>query len=430
MSSDPHDAPSCVAIVSAEVAPWFSSGRLGESTQTLPKRLARHQIRSFTVAPFLQCHGEYAAEFETVCEEVSINFAGERQVFSILRALNPEDDTQVFFIRAPEFLEAGDDPYGQDRGDSGLGNLRWLFFAVAFRPALRALELSPGLLFLQDWPTALIAVLDRTDHHFDDDAHACAVIFSVHDPRQQGWHNPTDWREAKLREDLLADDLLYEGEDLNLLKGGLLFSDLVLFGPDTSLKSLFSPQSEYGLSSMYESRSEHLRAIPGSSGTPQDKIALKDAIDLALRLRSQRSREDLLLRRLDLEPSEAFLAPQRGVPEYYPIDALFLRVVDPRRLAVFWEVQGEAGRQVLDSLSADEVYGSRWELRLEALESGSRWTVTVRGLTKNWFVEVDPGRQYRAELWMSYGSSDDERALRMATSNLVSTPPDLIARSS
>ncbi|MEZ6195747.1 MAG: glycosyltransferase [Planctomycetota bacterium] len=144
------------------------------------------------------------------------------------------------------------------------------------------------------------------------------------------------------------------------------------------------------------------------------------AYDRALEARRAGAR-DAVLDDLQLEPREPFLAPQRAIPTHYRRDLLRLMVVDPRRIHVYWEVQGEAGRAALEALTDEERWESRWELRCEELTSGARWTVAVEGIAKNWFLEVEADRRYRAELWMTAGGRDP---VRFAGSGIVVTPPE------
>jgi starch synthase len=135
-----------------------------------------------------------------------------------------------------------------------------------------------------------------------------------------------------------------------------------------------------------------------------------------------RGEREAFLDGLPLEPREPFLAPQRRIPEHYPVDRLMLLPVDPRRVAAFWEVQGEAGRRILDALDEETLWCSRWELRLEECGEGHRWTLPVEGYARNWFFAVEPDRDYRAELWMLTGESDETL---MARSGRIAVPPEI-----
>ncbi|MCA9319939.1 MAG: DUF4912 domain-containing protein, partial [Planctomycetes bacterium] len=142
----------------------------------------------------------------------------------------------------------------------------------------------------------------------------------------------------------------------------------------------------------------------------------------AVAARGRRDRESELLSHLRVEPGAPPLPSHRRIPESFQRDILFLGVQGPRRLWVHWEVQGEHGRAVLNAMTHEQRYQSRWELRMFELDGGHEWSLEVEGLAKNWFIDVEADRSYRAELWMS---SEGVAPTHMLSSRTVEAPPEI-----
>ncbi len=628
-----NERPRRVLFVTAELAPWSKVGGLGEVAAGLSRALVELDVDVRLLTPCYRGMRDEVGARVKIAEHIPLRFGGANRPFALSQTTLPESDVPVMLLEAPDFFELEADIYGKARGETGLGDLRWLYFAAALRAAVKESGFAPDVIHVNDWHTALAPALWRSEHYFDPEAARTAFVLTIHNAAFQGRMNTADYHRSGLRQDLLNDWHLLQDGELNLLKGGAVFSERVTTVSRRYAEEIRESDLGSGLEHVFEARAEELSGIPngldGAEWNPQtdphipahfsrddlagkwvcrkallEEFGLDDSrkpvlgmvarlswqkgIDLvvdalprlldrrrdlavvvlgkgdadleetlrevaqkypdqiglridfdprlahlveagsdiflmpsryepcglnqmisqrygtvpivrktggladtvvaydgknldeatglafdeptseafhdvarqalvlfrrgkswrrlirnamaldwgwqpsaheylkvyeeAFAMRSRRDREDELLRHIRLEPDGVALSPHRPIPVYYEKDVLRLLVKDPRTIWTYWEVQGEHGRRVLDTLSSEQKHESRWEIRLEDAESGALRKIAVEGMAKNWFIEVEPRRRYRVELWMS---APGVAPILMGRSGEVETPPEI-----
>ncbi len=596
----------------------------------LPRALAKEGVTIDVITPL---HRVVRPLLPPIDREISFSyhFGDRRREARLLRGKGSAKEPSLYFLEAPELFETEDDIYGTEAGPEGLGDLRYVGFSAALRPAARALGGGFDVLHLNDWHTALAAPLFLTDGSADPSVKDTAVVLTVHNAAFRGLMDPHAWPRTGLRDDILNGWHLLQDDQVDLLKGGVVFADMVSTVSPTYAREVKSAGGG-ALSPIFEARRDEFlgivngideedwnpatdRALPHAfdtqdptprrlnrpalleelglshairpllgfvgrlteqkgvdvlaaslprllrrknvgvvvlghgggagaealrevAGTHPDRVAFREefnpplarrifgsvdfllvpsrfepcglvqmiahrygavpiahavgglvdtilphgrrnatradgflfepctadalvsATDRALKVfrqerRMNRLRQAAMTRDhswkkpswlyLDLY-ARAMAAAKRGehrrsvrehlhasggagplpeqkaLPGHFDRDILFLGLQTPRRLWAHWEVQGPAGKALLDALTGDQKWSARWELRVEHVETGHRWSVSVDGLAKNWFFDVEPHRTYRAELWMI---TDGRPAECVLTSNAVEVPPEI-----
>ena len=175
---------------------------------------------------------------------------------------NDPADVPIFLIEAPDFFELEDAIYGSERGPTGLGDLRWLYFSAAIRTACERMNFAPNLLHVHDWHSALVPALYRSEHYFDEDCANVACILTIHNAAFQGRMSVEDYRRSGLRTDLLSDWYLLQGGEINLLKAGTIFAERITTVSRSYAAELRSRDQGKGLEAVFEARADHFAGIP------------------------------------------------------------------------------------------------------------------------------------------------------------------------
>ena len=261
MGSD-SESTTEVLFVTPELAPWSKVGGLGEVSQGLPKALRALGLDVRIITPLYGPMRPGLGDLKVVARNVPLAFGGSSHPFNLLAMDTPPGQGQVYLVEAPDFFEVEDNIYGHEKGPSGLGDLRWLYFSAAIRPACERLNFRPGLLHVHDWHTALVPALYRAAHYFDDDCADVACVLTIHNAAFQGRMSIEDYRRSGLSTELLSDWYLLQGGEINLLKAGTLFAERVTTVSRRYAEELRGRDQGKGLEAVFEARGEHFEGIP------------------------------------------------------------------------------------------------------------------------------------------------------------------------
>jgi starch synthase len=130
--------------------------------------------------------------------------------------------------------------YGQNDDVS-----RFLYFSRAVIDWLYTWENAPDVIHIHDWETAPVALLAKDDH-FRRRFIKTKVVLTVHNFEYQGWcpiHELSYIELEKYQNELHMPKVDY----VNLLKGGIIYSDAVTTVSPTYAKEVITPQGGGGL---------------------------------------------------------------------------------------------------------------------------------------------------------------------------------------
>lgn len=192
----------------------------------LPKALARlgHDVR--LIMPLYGDVDQRRHPLRPVVTGLSVPTASGPQTVDLLEG-TLSSGVPVYLVRHdPSFLRPGlyQTPSAEDYPDNPE---RFGLFCRAVFEACRAIDFQPEVLHANDWQTALLAVYLKTTLSDDPFFQRTATIFTIHNLGYQGLFAPDALPQLMLPPELFTPaGLEFYGKG-NLLKGGLLFADLL-----------------------------------------------------------------------------------------------------------------------------------------------------------------------------------------------------------
>lgn len=268
-SSVPDQGSFNILMASPEAAPFAKTGGLADVAGSLPRELARlgHQVR--LVMPGYGFIDRAAFGFKE-WKRLSIpTFSGPVQAV-IERtqladpAVPPERQVWVYLIRYdPYFDRPG---LYQQAGVDYPDNLeRFVFFCRATLELLLALRQFanwvPHLFHAHDWQAALCPVYLRTLYAADPRLARIATLFTVHNLGYQGIFPGSEFWKTGLPADLFVPSGLEFYGSLNLMKGGLIFADLLNTVSPTYSREIQTPEFGFGLDGVIASRRDRMVGV-------------------------------------------------------------------------------------------------------------------------------------------------------------------------
>jgi len=212
-----------IVIAASEGAPYSKTGGLGDVIGALPGALAAlgHDVSVFL--PYYAATRRMRPPTKRTGVTVAIPMRATPVEARILR-LNHAGRPRVYFVERDAYYDRDGLYQGLD-GDYPDNAERFMFFSRAVAAAVKKLGLRPDIIHCHDWQTGLIPALAR---HGKERRHlaSSATVFTVHNLAFQGlfWH--FDMEMTGLPWSTFTPDGLEFYGKINLLKAGLVYSDV------------------------------------------------------------------------------------------------------------------------------------------------------------------------------------------------------------
>jgi len=249
-----------ILFAASEAAPFATTGGLGDVAGALSKALGRlgHDVR--LIMPLYRGIDVERYRLGVVAGGIRLPAAPGSEKVDILEGWLPSG-VGVYFVRHdPSFNRDGlyQAPSGEDYPDNAE---RFALFCRATLEACRALAFQPDVVHVHDWQTALIPVYLKTLLRGDSFLEGIATVFTIHNLGYQGLFGSEILPRLGLpREVFTPAGIEFYGQ-VNLLKGGLLFADLLTTVSPRYSREIRTPELGHGLDGVLRQRSGDLFGI-------------------------------------------------------------------------------------------------------------------------------------------------------------------------
>ncbi|MCR4428140.1 MAG: galactose-1-phosphate uridylyltransferase [Caldiserica bacterium] len=275
-----------ITFVTAEAAPFSKVGGLGDVASSLPKALSQKGHDLSVILP-----GYSTIPGIREMEEVSsftLSFQGRDERVTIRKKELWE--VKFLFLENEKFLSR-EKVYGYP--DDAL---RFAFFSRAVLESLKHVGF-PELLHLHDWHTCPIFLYLGSVLKDDPDFSRLATVFTIHNLAFQGIQDPRFLQEVGIPLPPGDERVEFFGK-VNLLKAGILSSDMVTTVSETYAREIQTPALGLGLEGVLALRKKQLVGIVNGIDTeefdpaefgykPGDPISFKEQAKKKLQERLQ-----------------------------------------------------------------------------------------------------------------------------------------------
>ena len=250
-----------IVFVASECAPFAATGALAEAVGALPKELVKLGHRVTVYLPFYPSVKPFiAGEMLYAIRSITIPFPTYNRCAGVVDG-GERDGVQFYFIDCPELFERdgiyGPKAWAADYSDNAE---RFGLFCRAVIEATKQLGV-PEVFHVHDWPAALIPVLLRTVYYFDPALRSAATLLTIHSAAYQGWFPPNTVPQLLLPWDLFTFDKLEQHGTLDLLKGGVVYSDYLTAVSPTYAAEIQTAEFGAGLEAALAARHGDLRGV-------------------------------------------------------------------------------------------------------------------------------------------------------------------------
>ena len=248
-----------VVHLTAEYWPYVRTGGLGEAVRGLAEYQAQAGIPVTTIVPLHRAVIHSGTPLEPAGDAFEVRTRGHRDTARLYRVAGGAANPQVFFVEHASFDRSG--VYGEPTGDYPDNHWRFSCFAQAALASLPSIAPDAAVLHAHDWHTAVGNVLLREAFGGDPFYDRIGAVLTVHNPAFQGHFQSKALAEAGLP-DRMYDWRLFEWYDqVNFLKGGMAYSDMVTTVSPTHAWELTTPGGGFGLHDHFAALGDRLVGI-------------------------------------------------------------------------------------------------------------------------------------------------------------------------
>ncbi len=251
-----------VVFVSSEVAPFARTGGLGDVSGSLPKGLQRlgHEVSVFM--PFyrhVRCDG---FEPPHIGEKLTVPVDGKPVDYLVRFAHLPGTTVPVYFIDNGAYFNREELYVDPSTGKDYIDNCaRFSFFSRAVLETIRSIGIRPDVVHCNDWQSAMIPVYIKGIYKDIDCFKNTLTVLTVHNLAYQGLFPAKDIEMTGLdRRYFNSEQLEYHG-DINFLKGGLVFADIITTVSKRYSEEIQTGEFGAGLDGVLKKRSKDLYGI-------------------------------------------------------------------------------------------------------------------------------------------------------------------------
>ncbi len=235
-----------VAFCSSEVVPFANTGGLGDVCGALPLALEKLGIEVIILMPHYRDVKRFAGSLKKIDEEISTVTIGQ--------------DVQVYFIRNDAFFDR-EGMYGNKSGDYPDNLERFEFFCFKSLELLKKLKLRVDVVHCHDWQTCLIPAYLKflyTDDLFFKNVKS---VLTIHNMAYQGVFTKEEFSKLKFDKKVFTSEGFEFYDQINLLKGGIVFSDMVTTVSETYAREIQAPELGCGLEGFLKKRKIPVQGI-------------------------------------------------------------------------------------------------------------------------------------------------------------------------
>lgn len=248
-----------VLVASAEAVPYAKTGGLGDVAGALPRALRRIGVEADLILPFYRCVGRDRFPLWERPQEIRVSL-GHREEAGVVEETVEADGGCVFLLRNDGYFDR-EFLYGTRDGDYVDNCERFTFFCRGVMEWILRSGRRYDVLHCHDWQTALVPVYVKTLYSAMEPFRSAGTVYTVHNLGYQGLFWNHDLPLTGLGWDLFTPRGLEFYGKLNLMKGGLVFADILSTVSETYSREIQKEEFGHGLEGVLYERREDLYGI-------------------------------------------------------------------------------------------------------------------------------------------------------------------------
>lgn len=227
-----------------EMVPFAKTGGLADVTGALPLALEKEKQEVIIIMPRYKAvdsvkFSSVGGKPRRLKDDVSYSVIG--------------DNIKVYFIENDQYFNR-DGLYGDKKGDYNDNLDRFAYYCRRSLHLLKEIKFQPDIIHAHDWQSALAPVYLKTIYANDRFYKDTRTVLTIHNIGYQGLFLKEEFLKLGLEWDLFnMEELEFYGK-INILKGGMVFSDVINTVSPTYAKEIETKEFGFGLEGVLTKR--------------------------------------------------------------------------------------------------------------------------------------------------------------------------------
>ena len=248
-----------IVMIASECVPYAKTGGLADVVGALPKALCGlgHDVivvmpkyssidsKRYGLQPFLNPMGVWMGATEEWC---SVDYAENEGV-------------PIYFIEVNKYFDRPGLYHDAEFNDYLDNPRRFGFLTRAGLQLCRDIHFVPDIVHAHDWQTALAAAYLKIWHWNDTVLGEAASVLTIHNVAYQGVYHAHDYDYLGLQWGNFTADRFEDHGQINFLKGGIYYADIVNTVSPKYAEETRTPQGGYGLAPYLNNKGENYLGI-------------------------------------------------------------------------------------------------------------------------------------------------------------------------
>ena len=246
-----------VLIAASELEPFISTGKMAGRIKNISKAVSE-SLNVEYVIPLYSAIDENLFNIKPTGKGFEVPVADKVENAEIWAGDHPETGCRIWFVSNRYFERDG--LYGNDTGDYPDNAERFVFFSRAVLEVARNIS-EPDIIHCNDWQTALVPLYLEEVCKKKGQLTNVRSILSIHDIRYQGRFWLYDLYILNLGWEVFSPEKLEFYNDINFLKGGIVYCDTIVTLNEKYTADIMKPESGCGMEGVIKKYREKLFSI-------------------------------------------------------------------------------------------------------------------------------------------------------------------------
>lgn len=214
-----------IVMISSECEPYAKTGGLADVVGALPRFLVELGHEVIVVMPLYSLVDGIRYKIRPSLQTMGV-WMGDRQEWcSVWMAQN--ENFPVYFIESNQYFDRFNMYHDTDMNDYLDNPRRFAFLTQAGLQLCRDLSFKPDIVHVHDWQTALASAYLKIWHWNDPILGGAASVLTIHNIAYQGVYSAEHYDYLGLQWSNFTSDKFEDHGKINMLKGGVVYADVV-----------------------------------------------------------------------------------------------------------------------------------------------------------------------------------------------------------